>query len=89
MSTPHVQAMSFSDNAEVQRPVVFAGYGLVVPDSQNFGYDSFAGLDVKDKIVVVLRYFPRTPIRRRGRSSRAIPTCASRRAPRGSVAPRA
>ena len=39
-------------------PVVFAGYGLVVPDSQNFGYDSYQGLDVKDKIVVVLRYFP-------------------------------
>ncbi len=38
--------------------MVFAGYGLVVPDTQNFGYDSYAGLDVKDKIVVVLRYFP-------------------------------
>jgi hypothetical protein len=58
LSTEHVQAMSFSDNAEVSGPVVFAGYGLVVPDSQNFGYDSFVGLDVKDKIVVVLRYFP-------------------------------
>ena len=30
----------------------------MVPDSQNFGYDSYAGLDVKDKVVVVLRYFP-------------------------------
>ena len=58
VSTTHVQAMSFSDNAEVSGPVVFAGYGLVVPESQNFGYDSFVGLDVKDKIVVVLRYFP-------------------------------
>ena len=38
--------------------MVFAGYGLVVPESQNFGYDSYAGLDVKDKIVLVLRYFP-------------------------------
>ena len=37
---------------------MFAGYGLVVPDSQNFGYDSYAGLDVKDKVVLVLRYFP-------------------------------
>jgi hypothetical protein len=53
-----VQALSFSDNAEISGDVVFAGYGLVVPDSQNFGYDSYAGLDVKDKIVVVLRYFP-------------------------------
>ena len=38
--------------------MVFAGYGLVVPDSQDFGYDSYAGLDVKDKVVVILRYFP-------------------------------
>ena len=38
--------------------MVFAGYGLVVPDSQNFGYDSYATLDVKDKVVLVLRYFP-------------------------------
>ena len=53
-----VQALSFSDDAEVTGPVVFAGYGLVVPESQNFAYDSYATLDVKDKIVVVLRYFP-------------------------------
>jgi len=53
-----VQALSFSDNGEVSGEVVFAGYGLVVPDTQSFGYDSYAGLDVKDKIVLVLRYFP-------------------------------
>ncbi len=54
----HVQALSFSDSSEVTGSVVFAGYGLVVPDAQNFGYDSYAGLDVKDKVVLVLRYFP-------------------------------
>ena len=53
-----VQALSFSDNGDVTSPVVFAGYGIVVPESQDFGYDSYAGLDVKDKIVLVLRYFP-------------------------------
>jgi hypothetical protein len=53
-----IRALSFSDSGEVTGPVVFAGYGLVVPEAQNFGYDSYAGLDVKDKIVVVLRYFP-------------------------------
>ena len=53
-----VQALSFSDNGEVTGPVVFAGYGIVVPDSQNFGYDSYATLDVTDKVVLVLRYFP-------------------------------
>ncbi|HYE87974.1 MAG TPA: M28 family peptidase [Vicinamibacterales bacterium] len=54
----NVLALSFSDSGEVKGDAVFAGYGLVVPDSQNFGYDSYQGLDVKDKIVVVLRYFP-------------------------------
>lgn len=57
-TTSEVQALSFSDNAEASGDVVFAGYGLVVPDSQNFGYDSYATLDVKDKVVVVFRYFP-------------------------------
>jgi hypothetical protein len=56
--TEHVQALSFSDNESVRGPVVFAGYGLTVPDGQDFGYDSYATLDVEDKIVVVLRYFP-------------------------------
>ena len=52
------RALSFSDNGDVEGAVVFAGYGIVVPDSQGFSYDSYATLDVKDKIVVVLRYFP-------------------------------
>jgi hypothetical protein len=53
-----VLALAFSDTGEASGEAVFAGYGLVVPESQNFGYDSYAGLDVKDKVVVVLRYFP-------------------------------
>lgn len=57
-SRAEVQALSFSDNGEASGPVVFAGYGLVVPESQDLAYNSYAGLDVKDKIVLVLRYFP-------------------------------
>jgi hypothetical protein len=53
-----LRALSFSDNGSVTGDVVFAGYGIVVPDSPDFGYDSYATLDVKDKVVVVLRYFP-------------------------------
>jgi Zn-dependent M28 family amino/carboxypeptidase len=53
-----LQALSFSDNADVTGQIVFAGYGLVVPEGQDLGYDSYAGLDIKDKIVLVLRYFP-------------------------------
>jgi hypothetical protein len=56
--TSDVQALSFSDDGDVTAPVIFAGYGIVVPDSQDFGYDSYATLDVKDKVVLVLRYFP-------------------------------
>jgi hypothetical protein len=54
----NVRALSFSETGEVNGAVVFAGYGLVIPDSQGFSYDSYAGLDVRDRIVVVLRYFP-------------------------------
>ena len=53
-----IRALSFSDDGTVTGPIVFAGYGIVVPESQNFGYDSYATLDVKDKVVLVLRYFP-------------------------------
>jgi Zn-dependent M28 family amino/carboxypeptidase len=57
-ATGNARALSFSDNGDVEGAVVFAGYGIVVPDSQDFSYDSYATLDVKDKIVLVLRYFP-------------------------------
>lgn len=54
-----IQALSFSDNSDVSdAAVVFAGYGIVVPESQGFPYDSYATLDVKDKVVLVLNYFP-------------------------------
>jgi len=53
-----VRALSFSDSGEVSGPLVFAGYGIVVPNGSDVGYDSYATLDVKDKVVLVLRYFP-------------------------------
>ena len=53
-----IQALSFSESGEITGPAIFAGYGIVVPEAQNFGYDSYAGLDVMGKVVVVLRYFP-------------------------------
>ena len=48
--------LSFTANTDVRGEVVFAGYGLAVPGSG--GYDSYAGVDVTDKIVLVLRYVP-------------------------------
>jgi Zn-dependent M28 family amino/carboxypeptidase len=54
-----VRALSFSDSATAAGPVVFAGYGLRVPsENGGYAYDSYAGLDVKDKIVLALRYVP-------------------------------
>ncbi len=50
--------LSLSANGEVQGDVVFAGYGLSVPGKLGEGYDSYAGLDVSNKVVLVLRYVP-------------------------------
>jgi hypothetical protein len=46
---------SFSSSAQATGSVVFAGYGATADE---FGYDDYAGLDVKDKVVMVLRYEP-------------------------------
>jgi peptidase M28-like protein/PDZ domain-containing protein/PA domain-containing protein len=46
---------SFSVSGQVSAPLVFAGYGATADE---FHYDDYAGLDVKDKIAVVLRYEP-------------------------------
>ena len=35
--------------------MVFAGYGITAPE---YDYDDYAGLDVKDKIVLILRHEP-------------------------------
>ena len=46
---------SFSSSGQVEAPLVFAGYGATADE---FHYDDYKGLDVKDKIVLVLRYEP-------------------------------
>lgn len=50
--------LAFTENGETTSEVVFAGYGLVVPGEGVARYDSYAGLEVKDKIVLILRYVP-------------------------------
>ncbi len=47
---------SFSASGSVSGEVVFAGYGITAPE---YGYDDYAGLNVKDKLVLVLRHEPR------------------------------
>ena len=50
--------LSFTSNGSVSAEVVFAGYGLAVPGKGGEGYDSYAGLNVSNKIVLALRYVP-------------------------------
>lgn len=50
------QVMGLSGPGKVTAPLVFAGYGATAKD---IGYDDYAGLDVKGKIVVLLRHTPR------------------------------
>jgi hypothetical protein len=45
----------FFRNAEVRGAVVFAGYGITAPE---YGYDDYAGLDVKGKVVFVFDHEP-------------------------------
>ncbi len=50
--------LSFTVNEEDEGDVVFAGYGLSMPGKPGEGYDSYSGLDVSNKVVLVLRYVP-------------------------------
>jgi peptidase M28-like protein/PDZ domain-containing protein len=45
-----------SDNGAVSGDVVFVGYGITAPD---LGYDDYAGVDVRDKVVLALTREPR------------------------------
>lgn len=46
----------FSDDGSVEGEVVFAGYGITAPE---LNYDDYAGIDVTDKIVLVMTHEPR------------------------------
>ena len=46
---------NFSSSTKAAGTVVFAGYGITAPE---YHYDDYAGLDVKGKLVVVLRHEP-------------------------------
>ncbi len=45
----------FSGNADVNAKLVFAGFGISASD---LDYDDYAGIDVKDKVVIVFRNTP-------------------------------
>jgi hypothetical protein len=47
--------LRFSASSTIAGPLVFAGYGITAPE---YAYDDYAGLDVKDKVVLLLRHEP-------------------------------
>lgn len=47
--------LGLSKSGKVQAPVIFVGYGIT---TKEYGYDDYAGIDAKGKIVLVLRYEP-------------------------------
>ncbi len=51
------EPISFSSSGSLTAPLVFVGYGATADE---FQYDDYTGIDVKDKIVVALRYEPET-----------------------------
>ena len=53
------QPLTFSADASLRGAIVFAGYGIVAPESGDQpAYDSYADLDVKDKWVLAFRFVP-------------------------------
>jgi hypothetical protein len=46
---------NFSNESTVSGPVVFAGYGISAPE---LGYDDYAGIDVKGKVVLIFNHEP-------------------------------
>ena len=47
--------LNFSSTAKVSAKVVFAGYGITAPE---YKYDDYDGIDVKGKLVLILRHEP-------------------------------
>lgn len=50
--------LAFTASGVADGELVFAGYGISMPGEDGAGYDSYAGIDVKDKVVLVLNYIP-------------------------------
>lgn len=51
----HFTPLSFSGAGKVSAQLVFAGYGISAPE---YGYDDYASIDARGKIVVILRHEP-------------------------------
>ena len=47
--------MSFSENKQIEAPMVFCGYGIT---AKELNYDDYEGIDVKNKIAIILTHSP-------------------------------
>jgi len=47
--------LSISDDGELEAPLAFCGFGI---SSKDLKYDDYEGIDVKDKIVIILTHSP-------------------------------
>ena len=47
--------LNLSANGKAKGAIVFAGYGITAPE---YHYDDYAGVDVRDRIVLILRHEP-------------------------------
>lgn len=50
-----MRPLGFSSSGSYKGPVVFVGYGIIAAEKE---YDDYAGVDVKDKAVLIMRYHP-------------------------------
>jgi aminopeptidase YwaD len=55
LSATDATPLGFTTNGAFSGEVVFAGFGITAPD---LAYDDYAGLDVKGKVVLAMRYEP-------------------------------
>ncbi|QOV90092.1 M20/M25/M40 family metallo-hydrolase [Humisphaera borealis] len=89
--TKQFQPLSFSTEGKFDAPVVFVGYGVV---DAKYGYDDYAGIDVKGKVVLAMRF---EPFDKEGKSAftgkkddysenASIPTKAKLAAEKGAIA---
>ena len=51
----HFTPLAIGGSGQISAPVVFVGYGITAPKLK---YDDYAGLDVKGKVVIILRKEP-------------------------------
>jgi hypothetical protein len=74
---PDFVARGWTGSGDFTAPLVFAGYGVSVPER---GYDDYAGLDVRGKVVLAFKGAPPFPLDSAGWGDRILPR------PRGRIA---